>query len=132
MTVVPEKPQARVRLVCGENSREFRVQVANTSSDKELGYMHQRTPVAQGEGMLFVFDPPELVHFWMKDTFIPLEIAYFDELGSMIEILEMRVEANPKQPERVYSSSRPIKYALEAAPGGFAGLRPRDCKIELL
>lgn len=64
--------------------------------------------------MLFIFDQEEYLHFWMKNTYIPLSIAYADALGRIIDIQDMQ-----KLSLDTVSSRRPAKYALEVPQGWF-------------
>lgn len=85
------------------------------------GLMH-RTALAPDSGMLFVFDSAEHRRFWMKNTLIPLSIAYVDSSGVITDIIEMA----PLDTTTPYASSRPVPFALEMNRGWFAGrgIRP--------
>lgn len=74
--------------------------------------------------MLFVFPRPEPLTFWMKDTYIPLSIAFLDDEGRILNIEQMR----PIQTREVYHSSGPSRYALEVNEGWFErhGIRAGD------
>jgi uncharacterized membrane protein (UPF0127 family) len=83
-----------------------------------------RSGLAPDSGMLFVFDQEEVRHFWMKNTWIPLSIAYIGSDSAITDILEMA----PGDTTTRYSSSRPALYALEMNAGWFLsrGIRPGD------
>ncbi len=68
----------------------------------------------EDHGMLFIFDKSEKLSFWMKNTYIPLDIGYFDENKRLIEVHQMK----PQSLEPV-ESSRKAKYALEMNKGWF-------------
>jgi len=79
--------------------------------------------MAQHHGMLFVF-PDSLPHcFWMKNTLIPLSIAFLDEAGRIVNIAEMQ----PKSEDN-HCAAKPVRYALEMNAGWFArrGLKAGD------
>lgn len=90
------------------------VEIADTKESKAQGLMN-RTELPEGHGMLFVFDSPEPLSFWMKNTLIPLSIGFFDEKGHLLNVEEM-VPANPETPDKdlmTYQSKAFAKYALE-------------------
>jgi uncharacterized membrane protein (UPF0127 family) len=97
-------------------------EVARTEEERGTGLMF-RAALEDGRGMLFVFDRDEVLSFWMKDTFIPLSIAYIGYDGTIIDIRDMR----PRD-TRAVRSSRSVRYALEVPQGWFgrAGIRPGD------
>jgi uncharacterized membrane protein (UPF0127 family) len=82
-----------------------------------------RTRLPDGEGMLFVFERDEVLSFWMKDTYIPLSIAYIASDGRIIDIKDMY----PYDTNSV-TSSRSVRYALEVPQGWFfsAGVQTGD------
>jgi uncharacterized protein len=86
---------------------EVPVEIAATDTERERGLMG-RTALAEDAGMLFVFDREQQLSFWMKDTLIPLSIAYINESGRIVDIQDM-------QPldETPHPSTEPAKYALE-------------------
>jgi uncharacterized protein len=105
------------------------VNIADDEAKREYGLMNRRSLPAD-EGMLFVFDPPasaQQVGFWMKDTLIPLSIA-FVEPNLVVESLD-EMEA---QSEQVHYAPRDYAYALEANQGYFTrhGVAPGD-KVRL-
>jgi uncharacterized protein len=73
-----------------------------------------RTTLAADAGMLFVFNQPQPLSFWMKDTLLPLSIAYIDTEGYIVDIQDM-------QPldETPHLSAEPAQYALEVNQGFF-------------
>jgi len=103
------------------------VEVADTDQSRARGLMF-RENVADGTGMLFVFDHDQVLTFWMKDTPVPLSIAYISSDGKIIDILDM--EARSLKP---VVSSRSVRYALEVPQGYFArvGIREGDSVIGL-
>lgn len=67
--------------------RRFRVEIADDPQERERGLMY-RTVMAEGEGMLFDFQQPQLLSFWMKNTLIPLDIIFIGADGRIINIAE--------------------------------------------
>lgn len=65
--------------------KEYTVKVAITPEEKRKGLQNVRS-LPKDEGMLFVFDEPEDVSFWMKDTYIPLDIVFIDEDSEVISV----------------------------------------------
>ena len=64
------------------------VEAADTPAEREHGLM-ERTSLGADEGMVFLFDGPTDGEFWMKDTLIPLSIAFWDEAGRIVGIRDM-------------------------------------------
>jgi len=97
-------------------------EIARTPGERELGLMF-RKELADGKGMLFVFESDERLSFWMKNTLMPLSIAYISSDGSIREILDME----PRSLAPV-SSQYSVRYALEVPQGWFsrAGVRVVD------
>jgi uncharacterized membrane protein (UPF0127 family) len=82
-----------------------------------------RKSLDDGKGMLFVFDRDESLSFWMKNTLIPLSIAFIASDGRILEIRDMEPESLTP-----VHSSRSVRYALEVPQGWFdrAGVKPED------
>jgi uncharacterized membrane protein (UPF0127 family) len=104
---------------------ELQVQVAETDKDRQRGLMGV-TQLGADAGMAFLFDDPVRTGFWMKDTLIPLSIAFWDAGGRIVDILEMT--PCRKIPCPIYSPSDAYVGAVEANRGFFAGrsVRPGD------
>ena len=98
------------------------VEVADTSEKRQSGLMG-RGSLAADRGMLFVFEKEEKVSFWMKNTGIPLSIAYISSTGSIREIHELE----PYSLE-ITKASSPVLYALEVNRNYFKenGIRVGD------
>lgn len=99
--------------------KEITVEIADTDAKRMQGLMF-RTSMGENEGMLFVFEQERPLGFWMRNTRIPLSIAYIDAKKKIINILEMvpASDSDPNPP--VYPSAAPAKYALEMNKGWFA------------
>lgn len=78
-----------------------------------------RTSLAPSAGMAFLFGTPTTVGFWMKDTLIPLSIAFWDEHGRIVAIDEMT--PCTQDPCTTYGPDAPYRGAVEANAGFFAG-----------
>lgn len=89
-------------------------EVAATVTARACG-LSLRDHMPPDHGMLFVYLDERTLVFWMKDTIIPLSIAYLDSDGRILGLHEM----DPRQPERRYRSERPARYALEVHRGWF-------------
>jgi uncharacterized protein len=91
----------------------IQAEVANTTATRSQGLMRRKS-MAQGAGMLFLFDESAGQCMWMKDTLIPLSVAFIDERGQIVNIADM-------QPldETTHCASRPARYALEMNQGWF-------------
>jgi hypothetical protein len=102
--------------------KEIWVEVVRTPEDRAKGLMG-RKHLTHGEGMLFIFESEDDHGFWMKDTLIPLSIAFIDKGGRILKITEMK----PLTLESHYPP-RPILYALEMNKGWFSanGIKAGD------
>jgi uncharacterized membrane protein (UPF0127 family) len=100
----------------------LKVELALSEEEQSQGLMY-RESLNEGQGMLFVFDRDKLASFWMKNTLIPLSIAYINSDGGILEIHDMR----PGDLSLI-RSSRSVRYALEVPQGWFAraGIGPGD------
>jgi uncharacterized membrane protein (UPF0127 family) len=87
--------------------------------------MYRKT-LADGRGMLFVFDRDQIMSFWMKNTLIPLSIAFISKDGRILEIRDME-----PLDETSVRSGRSARYALEAPRGWFgrAGIKTGDMVV---
>jgi uncharacterized membrane protein (UPF0127 family) len=92
----------------------IRAEVANTVETRARGLMY-REMLGPNQGMLFVFPGNEPVCMWMRNTLIPLSVAFIDESGTVINVEEML----PKT-EDSHCALRPARFALEMAKGWFA------------
>jgi uncharacterized protein len=95
------------------NQHAIKAEVARTSDERSKGLMN-RKHMAANAGMLFVFEQPQIVSMWMKNTLLPLSVAFIDEQGRIINIAEMK-----PQTLDTHSSLTPAKYALEMNAGWF-------------
>jgi uncharacterized membrane protein (UPF0127 family) len=89
-------------------------EIAKAPEQRALGLMN-RFSLRPDHGMLFVFERAEPQAFWMKNTFIPLSIAFIAADGRIVNIEDMR-----PQTEDTHWSKGPVPYALEMRRGWFA------------
>ena len=92
----------------------FKVEVAATAQQRERGLMG-RTRLAENRGMLFVFDSTKQHCFWMRNTPLPLSIAFMDEAGRISNIADMQPRT-----DTLHCPTIAIRYALEVSQGNFA------------
>jgi uncharacterized membrane protein (UPF0127 family) len=92
----------------------LKVEVAADDAQRARGLMH-REKMGRNEGMLFVFDEPAYHSMWMKNTLIPLSVAFIDADGVILNIRDM-------QPQTLdtHMSAGPALYAIETNKGWFA------------
>ncbi|MBK8523129.1 MAG: DUF192 domain-containing protein [Betaproteobacteria bacterium] len=111
-------PMPRVELTAGFHRIE--AEVAANQADRSQGLMHRRS-LAKNQGMIFAFPQAAMHCFWMKNTPLPLSIAFLDEQGKIINIDEMLPET-----EDNHCPVRPARFALEMNAGWFKakGLQP--------
>lgn len=88
-------------------------EVAATPEEQQQGLMY-RTELAENEGMLFVYDNMAPRSFWMRNTYIPLDIAFLDREQRIVDIQQME-----PQDEEFTDSAAPAMFALEVRQGWF-------------
>ena len=91
--------------------------VADTPQKRALGFMG-RTELPEDAGMIFVFPADHSGGFWMKNTLIPLSIAYLSASGEVLAVLDM--EPCQADPCPTYDPGTPYRYAVEAGKGWFS------------
>ena len=98
----------------------IRAEVAADFTHRARGLMF-RASMPQNAGMLFIFDEAGQQCMWMKNTLIPLSVAFIDEKGVITNVEDMQ-----PQTEDSHCASRPARYALEMNRGWFAakGIKP--------
>lgn len=100
--------------------RVIHAEVADTVAARVQGLMY-RTSLEPNSGMLFAYERPAMECMWMKNTLVPLSVAFMDDKGTIINIARMQ-----PQSEVSHCTERPASYALEMEQGWFArnGIRP--------
>lgn len=122
----PTTSEAELRTVIinasGGEEVEVRVEIADDSAEQAQGLMN-RTALGEDRGMLFVFGNESTRAFWMKNTLIPLSIAYIDSEGRIVDIQKMEPAGRDQTGSDAelprYVSAEPAKYALEVNQGFF-------------
>ncbi len=110
-----EGPQPRLpttRLSAGMHIIE--TELAVTPAQQQIGMMF-RTQMGAHEGMLFVNEDASVRCIWMRNTLIPLSIAFIADDGSIVNIADMQPRS-----EASHCSAKPVRYALEMQQGWFA------------
>jgi uncharacterized protein len=116
------KPQALRMIDLAAGMHRIRAQVADSPEQRSIGLMH-RAEMPANEGMLFVFEQPQRQCFWMKNTLMPLSIAFLGDDGSIVNIDEMKANTTDN-----HCSASAVRYVLEMNTGWFAkkGLKAGD------
>jgi uncharacterized protein len=89
-------------------------EVADNMRTRSDGLM-MRNKMAQNQGMLFVFERAEPHCFWMRNTLLPLSIAFIDDNGVIVNIADMKPQSDDS-----HCSKKPVRFALEMNQGWFA------------
>ena len=108
------KPQSLPITTIRVGPHAVAAEVASTPDQRTLGLMY-RFSLPADHGMLFVFPEPQPLAFWMRNTFIPLSIAYIDADGRILNVAEMAPRSDATHPSR-----GDALYALEMRKGWFA------------
>jgi uncharacterized membrane protein (UPF0127 family) len=95
-------------------------EVVSEAGSRAQGLMYRKS-LAQSAGMLFIFDEQAPHCMWMKNTLIPLSVAFIDDNGGIVNIADMEPHS-----EASHCATRPVRYALEMNRGWFAarGVKP--------
>ncbi|HEX2090414.1 MAG TPA: DUF192 domain-containing protein [Actinomycetota bacterium] len=122
-------PKATLRVLTTEGPLTLRVEIADTPQARGVGLMKRRR-LAPNAGMAFLFDGPTTNRFWMKNTLIPLSIAFWDEAGRIVSIVDMA--PCRKDPCPLYSAGTSYIGAVEVNRGFFKahGVKVGD-RVEL-
>ena len=120
---VPLEPQIHLpRTTIQAGMRRIDAQVAAQPRELAIGLMFRKSMPAH-EGMIFVFPESSRQCFWMRNTLMPLSVAFLSEDGHIINTAEMRALSDTP-----HCSAKPAKYVLEMNKGWFkkAGLKAGD------
>ena len=108
-------PQPRLRTVqIGAGMHVITAEVAITPEQQATGMMFRRE-MPGNEGMLFVNEEAGVRCFWMKNTLVPITIAFIADDGTIVNLADMQ-----PQSERSHCSAKAVRYALEMSQGWFA------------
>ncbi|MCW5660302.1 MAG: DUF192 domain-containing protein [Burkholderiaceae bacterium] len=115
-----DQPQNLAATTLKVGMHSIRAQLAITPMQRQIGLMHRRE-MPSHEGMLFVFDEPSQQCFWMRNTLIPLTIAFLADDGTVVNLADMKPQSDDS-----HCSAKPVRYALEMNQGWFAkrGIKP--------
>lgn len=100
----------------------IQAELALTPTQQMVGMMHRRT-MGANEGMLFVYDEAHRLCFWMRNTLLPLTIAFIGDDGRIVHLADMK-----PLDENSHCTTEPVRFALEMNQGWFAkrGLKKGD------
>lgn len=101
-------------------------EIAQTEEQHRKGLMFRKT-LQDGYGMIFIYKIDQVMSFWMKNTYVPLSIAFISRDGTIIDIFDMEPESTIP-----INSTRSVRYALEVPQGYFSrtGIKSGD-KVNL-
>jgi uncharacterized membrane protein (UPF0127 family) len=91
----------------------IQAELAANDRDRQQGLMYRQN-MGPNEGMVFVFDAPATVCMWMKNTLLPLSVAFIDDTGKIVNIEDMQ-----PQTTQSHCAKKPVRYALEMNQGWF-------------
>jgi hypothetical protein len=114
----PQMQLQRIPLSIGIH--QIDTQLAVTSEQREIGLMF-RKDMPQNEGMLFIFEDPSRLCFWMKNTLLPLTAAFVADDGTIVNLENMKPQTTES-----HCSAKPVRFVLEMNQGWFAkkGVKP--------
>jgi hypothetical protein len=117
-----DKPQKLPAIQLNAGFRVIQVEVAQTSDERATGLMFRQS-MGANEGMLFAFEDAGTQCFWMKNTLLPLTVAFVADDGTIVNLDDMK-----PQTEDSHCSAKPVRFVLEMNKGWFAkmGLKPGD------
>jgi len=114
------QPQDLAATTLHVGMHNIRAQLALTPQQRQIGLMFRQS-MPNHEGMLFVFEDSSPQCFWMRNTLIPLSIAFLADDGTVVNLADMK-----PQSDESHCSAKPVRYALEMNQGWFAkrGVKP--------
>ena len=112
--VAAQQPQQLPMVSLSAGMHNVQAQVAASPDQRQIGLMYRRE-MPTNEGMLFVFEEASRQCFWMRNTLLPLSIAFVADDGTIVNLADMK-----PMTEDPHCSSKPVRYALEMNAGWFA------------
>lgn len=109
-----QQPQQLPMVTLNAGMHNVQAQVAASPDQRQIGLMYRRE-MPTNEGMLFVFEDVSRQCFWMRNTLLPLSIAFVADDGTIVNLADMK-----PMTEDSHCSSKPVRYALEMNAGWFA------------
>lgn len=118
--IAQDRPQQLPTIPLNAGIHNIVAEVARRPEERAIGLMHRPSMPAH-QGMLFVFEQADRQCFWMKNTLLPLSIAFLADDGSVVNIEDMAPQSLD-----AHCSAKPVRYALEMNQGWFAkrGVKP--------
>ena len=115
-----DRPQKLATIPLNAGIHNIVAEVAQRPEERAIGLMH-RPSMPANHGMLFIFEQPAQQCFWMKNTLLPLSIAFLADDGSVVNIEDMAPQSLD-----AHCPAKPVRYALEMNQGWFAkrGVKP--------
>jgi uncharacterized protein len=111
--IAQDAPQQLPTIRLSTGMHVLQVMVAQTPEQLSTGLMFRKT-MGTNDGMLFVFDEPSQQCFWMKNTLLPLSIAFIDDTGTVANIDDMKPQTLDS-----HCSTKPVRFVLEMNVGWF-------------
>jgi len=112
--ILPVDPSPLVAMT-GQGERDFTVEIADQPGERQAGLMF-RQDMAEDHGMLFVFEAPQTVGFWMRNTVMPLDLIFIGQDGRI-----KAIRRGEPFSEAVISPGEPVRFVLELKAGTAAG-----------
>jgi len=109
-----DAPQSLPAIRLSAGIHNIQAELAQTDDQRSMGLMFRKSMPAN-TGMLFVFDQPATQCFWMKNTLLPLSIAFVADDGTVVNIDDMKPQTLDS-----HCSAKPVRYVLEMNQGWFA------------
>jgi uncharacterized membrane protein (UPF0127 family) len=109
-----QQPQQLQTVTLTAGMHNVHAQLAVSPEQRQVGLMYRRE-MPTNEGMLFVFEDTSRQCFWMRNTPLPLTIAFLADDGTIVNLADMKPLS-----EDSHCSSKPVRYALEMNAGWFA------------
>lgn len=107
-------PKLENKIILTIKDKKIEVEVARTEEERALGLMYRKN-LDWNKGMIFIFNEETDTPFWMKNTYLPLNIAFINKNNVIIDILEMI----PNQETILYAPTQKYQKALEMNRGWF-------------
>ena len=113
LTSAQDAPQQLPAIRLSTGMHVLQVQLAQTPEQQQIGLMFRKS-MGTNEGMLFVFDEPRQQCFWMKNTLLPLSVAFIADDGSVVNLDNMKPQTLDS-----HCSTKPVRFVLEMNVGWF-------------
>lgn len=113
-SAAPASAQQKFRVIpLNAGMHVIQAELVANDKDRQQGLMF-REKMGPNEGMVFVFDAPATVCMWMKNTLLPLSVAFIDDSGKIVNIEDMKPQTTES-----HCAKKPVRYALEMNQGWF-------------